>query len=85
MVSLRGAKLRWSRKRVSDYVAVLDKLAPENLVLAKNNQIGRGAENAPVGAMDFTEGWFRELLKLTADNQRRLSKSVSENSIRISI
>ena len=36
-----------------------DNVAPEVSGLARAHRDGRGAENAPNGAM-FTEGWFRD-------------------------
>jgi hypothetical protein len=42
----------------SIYVRLLDNVAPEVSGLARAHRDGRGAENAPNGAM-FTEGWFR--------------------------
>jgi len=53
-----GGRVGWSRKQVSDYAALIDKIAPQVLGLAKKHQGGRGAANAPSGA-NFTEGWFR--------------------------
>ena len=38
---------------------LINKIAPQVLVLVREHQKGRGAKNAPSGAFDFTEGWFR--------------------------
>ena len=48
----------WTREQVKHYIAVLNTIGTEVLNLARGHQEGRGAENAPNGAM-FTEGWFR--------------------------
>ena len=49
----------WSRQQASQYLMLTDKVAPQVLVLVREHQKGRGAKNAPSGAFDFTEGWFR--------------------------
>lgn len=54
-----GEKIGWSRGAVSQYAMLQDKVAPEVSGLARAHRDGRGAENAPNGAM-FTEGWFRD-------------------------
>jgi len=68
-----GERIGWSRKQVSDYVRLLDNVAPEVSGLARAHRDGRGAENAPNGAM-FTEGWFRNsgIYELQPEYQRRL-------------
>lgn len=57
-------------------VYMLDTIATENLEIAKEHQNGRVAEDATVVSIDFSERWFRELLKLTADIIGRLSKNL---------
>ena len=52
-----GEKIGWSRENVSRYPMLINKIAPQVLVLAREHQKGRGAKNAPSGAFDFTEGW----------------------------
>jgi len=54
-----GEKIGWSRGAVSQYAMLQDNVAPEVSGLARAHRDGRGAENAPNGAM-FTEGWFRD-------------------------
>ena len=54
-----GEKIGWSRENVSRYTMLINKIAPQVLVLVREHQKGRGAKNAPSGAFDFTEGWFR--------------------------
>ena len=44
---------------ISQYAMLQDNVAPEVSGLARAHRDGRGAENAPNGAM-FTEGWFRD-------------------------
>ena len=36
---------------------LINKIAPQVLVLVREHQKGRGAKNAPSGAFDFTEGF----------------------------
>jgi len=50
---------------------ILDSVATTNLDLAKCNQTGRVADNATIVALDFNEGWFRDITKLNPDNQKK--------------
>ena len=52
-----GEKIGWSRENVSRYTMLINKIAPQVLVLVREHQKGRGAKNAPSGAFDFTEGF----------------------------
>jgi len=53
-------RIGWSRVRVKDYVALLDKVGAEVLNLVKQHQEGRAPTNgANAPTFNFTEGWFR--------------------------
>lgn len=67
-----GEKIGWTRPKVSQYSMILDSVATPILNLAKEHQTGRVADTATNVALDFTEGWFREILKLNADNQKKI-------------
>lgn len=54
-----GEKIGKSRKWVSDYIRLLDGIAPSIFLLVRSHQDGRGADNAPNG-YNFTERWFRD-------------------------
>jgi len=47
------------QNEVATNTMLINKIAPQVLVLVREHQKGRGAKNAPSGAFDFTEGWFR--------------------------
>ena len=52
--------LGWSREKVKNYVAVLDKVGTQILEIAKKYQVGRVPQDGTnVPTFNFTEGWFR--------------------------
>jgi len=67
-----GEKIGWERGKIAKYDMILDSVVPENLELAKSVQTGRGTNIVPNGTIEFTEGWFREILKLNSDNQHKI-------------
>lgn len=67
-----GEVIEWSRKQVADYNRILESIVPTNLELAKNNQTGRGTTDVPIGTLNFTEGWFREIVGLNEFNQKTI-------------
>ena len=42
--------------------------------MAKKHQDGRVPADGIIVPIDFTEGWFREILKLSEKNQKRIIK-----------
>lgn len=64
-----GNVIGWSRDRIADYASILNHVVAENLNLAKTSQTGRATTNVANATIDFTEGWFRDILKLNPTNQ----------------
>jgi len=62
--------IKWSAKQVSDYERIIKSTSPTNIELAKLHQVGRGELNSPNGELNFTEGWFREIVGLNEVNQK---------------
>ena len=54
-----GEKIGWSRERVKDYIAILDKIGAQIINLAREHQTGRAPKIGAFAPFDFTEGWFR--------------------------
>ena len=54
-----GEKIGWSRERVRDYIAILDKIGAQIINLAREHQTGRAPKIGAFATFDFTEGWFR--------------------------
>lgn len=70
-----GEKLGWSRSKVKQYVAILDKVGTEILEMARGHQEGRVPEDGTtVPTHNFTEGWFRNsgIYGLNKEFQREL-------------
>jgi len=65
-----GERIGWTRDKVQKYSEISNSIVTENLNLAKSVQVGRVTENVTNVTIDFTEGWFREILKLSPDNQK---------------
>lgn len=67
-----GEKIGWTREKVRNYNFIIEGVGTQNIELAKTNQKGRVPDNGTTVPLEFTEGWFREILKLNADNQKKV-------------
>ena len=74
-----GKTIGWSREKVRNYNIVLDKIGTKNLEIAKKYQDGRVPTDGTMVPIEFTERWFREILKLSEKNQERVIKEHIES------
>lgn len=73
-----GNVIGWSEDKVKRYGMLLGSISDTNLELAKSSQTGRVTNE--VTNVTFTEGWFRDILKLDPTNQELIiNKYISGN------